>query len=159
VSGTEESEEMFRKALEMDPGFSGAHLYRAFTLGIHGRFEESIRSSRQAVANLGRQMCALGFLGWALGRNGQLEEAQEILDEMEERVSEEGPDNCFYKSLVELGLGRKEQCLQSLEASVAVRGSHLWGMGLYPTGVFDEVSDEPRFQKILDRLGLVDYGG
>jgi tetratricopeptide (TPR) repeat protein len=158
VSGTEKSEEMFRKALEMDPGFTGAHLYRAFTLGSHGKFEESIRSARQAVANLGRQMCALGYLGWALGLNGQVEEAQEILAEMEERVSEEGPDNCFFKSLVELGLGRKEQCLKSLEAAAAVHGCHLWAMGVFPNGVFDELSDEPRFQEVLERIGFASYG-
>ena len=99
-------------------------------------------------------MCALGYLGWALGRNGQLEEAQEILAEMEARVGEEGPDNCFFKGLVELGLGQKEQCLESLEAATAVRGSHMWALGCYPTGVFDELCDEPRFLKILDRLGL-----
>jgi serine/threonine-protein kinase len=156
VTGIEKSEQIFRKALEMDPEFTGVHLYRAFALGMHGRFEESIRSSKQAIARLGRQMCALGYLGWALGRSRQAEVAKEILDEMDEIGKKEGPGNFFFKALVELGLGRREQCLNSLEAATAVRGSHLWGMGVFP-GVFGELYDEPRFQEIRKRVGFSNY--
>ncbi len=149
------ADEMFRRALEIDPRFAAAHLYRGWILGLHGRLEESIRSLNEAIGILGRQTIALGFLGWALGANGQSEEALEILEEIETKTLEEGPDNSFFKVLVEISLGRIDDALESLEKAVEVHGAGLWALAIYTsTPWWGSLGGEARFQKIVQRIGL-----
>lgn len=154
VTGLEKADEMFRRALEFDPRFGAAHLYRGLVLCLHRRFEESIRSLNEAIGIFGRQTIALGLLGWALAGNGQTEEALEILEEIKTKLIEEGPDNSLSKSLVELGLGRADDALDSLEAAVEVTGTGLWGLEIYTPGPWGLLKGKARFQKIVQRIGL-----
>ncbi|MEJ2147678.1 MAG: protein kinase [Acidobacteriota bacterium] len=154
-------DEMFRRSLELDPRFASAHLFRGWMLSLHGRFEESIRSLNEAIGILGRQTIALGFLGWALAGNGQTEEALEILEEIEAKLQKEGPSDGFFKALIELGLGRTDDALDSLEAAVEVCGTHLWALGFYgpsPSIRFANplapLRGEVRFQQIVERIDL-----
>lgn len=157
----ETGDEMFRRSLEIDPRFAASHLFRGWMQGLYGRFEESIRSLNEAIGIFGRQTIALGFLGWALGGNGRKEEALEILEEIETKLREEGPSASFLKALTELGLGRYDDALDSLEAAVEVCGTHLWALGFLrpgPSNPFAHplgaLKGEARFQRIVERIGL-----
>ena len=77
------------------------------------------------------------------------------------KLREEGPDSSLFKAEVELGLGRVDDAMDSLEAAAEVFGTHLWALGFYApspsspsTNPFDPLKGKPRFQKIVERIGL-----
>jgi hypothetical protein len=102
---------------------------------------------------MGRQPAALSTLGFAFGKAGHKAEAEEILDEIENRILAEGKHFMLYKSLVQTGLEKEQEALASLELATKVAASSLWALEFYRR-YFDSLVSEPRFQKVLEDIGL-----
>lgn len=76
----EESEEHFRRALELEPDNSSALNSLGYTLALHARkLEESVRLVRRALELRPDEGSYLDSLGWAQFRLGRLAEAEEAL--------------------------------------------------------------------------------
>ncbi len=89
------------------------------------------------------------MLAYALGKNGQKEEAQEILNYLlNKREAAFVP--AFMIATVYMGLDDHEKALDWLEQDIADggQGHFIWGLKADP--IFDPVRNDPRFVKVLD---------
>jgi adenylate cyclase len=146
----EEAIHQYRKALELDPGFFMAHwgLSRAY-LQL-GRHEEALRELQYPGSDyLGFSRPAL--LGYAHAVAGREAEARRILAELRTRrdAGEYVAPTAF--ATIHIGLGEKDRALDWLERHEADRGARIF---LKVDPIFDPLRTEPRFQRLLRRLGL-----
>ncbi len=95
-----------------------------------------------------------GFLRHAYAVSGRREEAMTVLDDlMEEQAGGDASGwNSWNMALTYTGLGEREQALDWLEQAYEEHASALILLKITPA--FDTLRSEPRFQALLEKVGL-----
>lgn len=138
----------FISVLELDPKQFGAQGGLGNAYVLKGMYGEGIAAFQRALDISGQYK---PHLGWAYAMAGRRSEAINILNEVK--------DPSQQKSIQHLGLaklygalGEKDLAMEQLEKAYAKRqGGILW-LKVNPT--FDNLRSDPRFQNLLQRIGL-----
>ena len=93
----------------------------------------------------------LGFLGWAYALASRLGHAHRILQELKERTQTEYVAPMAF-GYIYVGLEQKDQVMEWLEKAYENRDPFL---NLLTSSHFDKSRSDPRFQNLLQRMGLV----
>jgi len=147
---SDEAIEQLRKTLELDPNFAPAHLRLSLALVHKSRYEEAIAEAEKAVTLSGGNPRYLGFLGYAYGVGGRRQDAERVLDQLQEQSSQ-GYVSAYSRAFVYLGLGSKENAFGWLERAYQARDP---GHFLKVNPLFDPLRDDPRFTDLLRRMHL-----
>lgn len=99
---------------------------------------------------------SLGHLGYAYGRTGQANAAQQTIARLEEDVRRDGIGR-YEIALVYAGLGRKQDAFKWLEEAYRVHDVGLVYLKVDPC--LDPLRDDPRFADLLRRVGLATMPG
>ena len=142
------------KAIELDPNYPLARLWLGIAYQEESRYEEAIREIQKAVELLGFLPFFSGFLGHAYAVTGNSTEAQKVLDELLAMAGRKHVD-AFSVALVYVGLGERDSALDWLEKACDNHSGWLTQMAKNDPRL-DGLRLEPRFQRILRRMGLVD---
>jgi serine/threonine protein kinase/tetratricopeptide (TPR) repeat protein len=134
----DEAIEHCNKTLELDPNYATAHRILGWTYEETGQFAAAIKAHAKAAALSGDSPNFRGQLGRAYALAGRIDEAREILDELKE-LSTRTPIS-------------KDQALEWLAKAVDERSDHAPYLMVNPR--VDPLRSVPRFQKLLDRMGL-----
>ena len=110
-----------------------------------GRIADGIATLR-AAANAHFNPQTLGYLGYALARAGQREEAQRML------ADPKGPNE---EALIYAGLGDKDRTIDALER-MAARGAQRAGQYLYSPEVAALLAGDPRLPPLRKKIGLLE---
>jgi serine/threonine-protein kinase len=95
----------------------------------------------------------LGALGQTYALAGNSERAKALIDELNVlALHRHVPATCY--AVIQLGLGNKECALQWLEKSCGQRDLSVATVGVHP--VYDGLRSEPRFNALLEKIGLQD---
>lgn len=141
----------YERALELFPGYW-------FVLQLvgqiplwRGRFEEAVPILEESVAAAGDALDPLPDLACALARCGREPEARKILERLE-ATSEERYVSPYHLAIAHLGFEDHEAVFDSLDRAVELRD---WRV-VWPTfnPLFDPVWDHPRFQALLQAIGM-----
>jgi tetratricopeptide (TPR) repeat protein len=125
-----------------------AHTMLARIYGAQGRHDEAIEQARLGRQLLGNRPDALDAHAYALAVAGMRREALEVLDTL--RKLEPTPH--FSIAYVYVGLGQKEDALESLRKALADRA---WQMGMLNVEcAFNDLKSDPGFQAILKEVNL-----
>ncbi|HET6892578.1 MAG TPA: protein kinase [Pyrinomonadaceae bacterium] len=143
--------EHYRKALELDPVFSWGHLFIGQVYVQQGRYEEAIAEIKKAIASSEGNVRDVATLGHAYAVAGKRSEALKILAELQERAKQKYVSPYFI-ALVYVGLGEKDQAFAWLEKAYQERHPYLILIKVEP--VFDVLRSDPRFQDLVQRIGL-----
>ena len=141
----------YGKALELDPDFFMAHWGRSRALLQMGRYREAT----EALEPRGTDYVGffrLGLLGHAHAAAGRESEARRVLDDLEARAREGTYVAPTEFAAIYIGLGDFERALDWLERHEADRGARIF---LRVDPMFDPLRSDPRFVRLLQRLGLV----
>lgn len=141
------------KALDLDPNFPLAHAYLAGPLVCLGRYDDAIIECRKAGALSGGSNYAAAFLGYTYGISGQEEKAAELLKMLLD-LSEKGYVSAHLISLIYIGLDDKDNAFKWLNMACDERDNWLVWLKIHP--VFDSLRSDPRFNDLLERVGLND---
>ncbi len=145
----ERAVESFTETLRLHPGFPPAYAGLGFTYLSEGKYEDAIAAFRRARLE-SRNASFLGWLGLAYARAGKRTEAVATLDELEQ-ASTTGHGR-VPAALVHAALGNVERAFEFLEIAYDERESELvWLNTLLP---FDSLRGDPRFDDLLQRIGL-----
>ena len=143
--------ERVERALEVDPDSMDALLVRGGVHEASGRLDLAIDDYRAAVARSLRYTIALAFLGHALGRRGDREEAEEILRRLE-TLRQTQHVSAMDSALVALALERFDEVFQWLEAAVAEKSG--WLVYLKTDRRLDPLRGDARFESLLRAVEL-----
>jgi len=145
----DKAERQARKTLEIDPQFFLAHYYLGEVLQFKGHLSEAIAEFQKAV-DLNGDPDSLGMLGQAYARNGQKDEAQKILLQLNEEAKSRyvAP---YASALVYLGLGEKERALDDLERAYQ-RGDTNYLFVIRVDPMLDDLRGHPRFDALVQKI-------
>ena len=94
---------------------------------------------------------AQAFLGWAYGVTGRKDKALEVLAELERRRAQ-GYLSGVVLAMVAIGIREKDQAFQWLDRAIDDRDCLV--ATLKHHSVWDGVRSDPRFDKVLTRVGF-----
>ena len=144
--------EQCRKTIEMDSNFHEAHWFLGWAYEQKAIYDKAITEFQKAIAFSGGSARMLAELGHAYGLAGKRAEAEKILDELKE-LSKQHYVSPYNLALVYTGLGDKDQAFEWLNEACEDRSGLL--IYLKTQHSFDSLYDDPRFQEILCRVGLL----
>jgi eukaryotic-like serine/threonine-protein kinase len=148
----DESVTQSQKTLEMDPGFMPALFYLARAYYEVGNNREAIEIAEKLVAASGGLPSLTAFFGY-MCTGGKSDESRKILETLLPLTSSgEVYISPFAMALIYAGLGETDKALQWLEKAYAERSLLIVYLAVDPA--FDNLRSEPRFQKLLQQIGL-----
>jgi TolB-like protein/Tfp pilus assembly protein PilF len=146
-----ESDDAYRAAAEIDPGFAWTHVLQSWSFEARGDYASAVASLRTAIARSAPSSLASGELAHALGKLGQRDEAALILSQLEE-AAKTGYVSAFDLSRACEGLGRRDEAMAALARACDERTPLVLFLKSDP--VFDPMRPDPRFAALLARMGL-----
>ncbi len=142
---------VYRELTDMAPDFYKGHSSLGRVLALMGRYDLAIESFERARRLGGEVPSILAALGEVLARAGRVEEAHGLLHELTALSQTRWvPASCF--AILHLGLGDYPTVLTYLEAATDQREVPVTALKVHP--IYDPLLSEPRFQRLLQRIGL-----
>jgi TolB-like protein/Tfp pilus assembly protein PilF len=140
-----------QSVLEMNQDFPLAHFWLGRTFQQKAMYEEAVAEYQKAEAVLGSWPPAKAAIGNAYGQWGKKDEAQRVLDELNE-LAKERYVTPYGTALVYAGLGQKDKAFAALNDAYDERSHWLVWLKLDPR--WGELSSDPRFAELVRRIGL-----
>lgn len=138
-------------AARAHPRFGLAHYFLGQCLEAMGHGDKAVEPLRHAVMLSDERSETLAALGHSLGSQGQTEEAEGVARRLANRARR-GYVSPALRAQVQLGLKKGGAALDLLEEAAEVRAAELVWLGVQPA--YDPLREEPRFQALLERVGL-----
>lgn len=146
----EESLALTRELLAAYPTFYIVHTVLALNQAKKGTTQAAIFEFEKSLA-LERHPYTLMWLGNLYGVSGRQQQALEIIHELARRS---GPNQAYAypTAVIWAGLGENDKALDWLDKAFEERESDLVMLKVEPS--FDRLRPNPRFQRLMRRLGL-----
>jgi TolB-like protein/Flp pilus assembly protein TadD len=147
----ERAAEQGRKALEMEPRLGFAHWIIGVACALAGRHDEAVAALKRAVEVSDGGLVFKAHLAYAHAVAGEGEAARRILAELTD-LARSRYVSAYYFAITHLGLGETAPCLDALESTLEERSGFPAFLKVEP--MFDPVRSEPRFARLVERVGL-----
>ena len=142
---------VYREITDMDPHFFKGYSSLGRVLSLMGKHDLAIASLERARELGGDVPSVLAALGDVMARTGRVEEARAYLQELTEMSRARWvPASCF--AVLHIGLGDYPSALTFLETATDRREFSVTALKVHP--LYDPLRSEPRFQRLLERVGL-----
>jgi TolB-like protein/DNA-binding winged helix-turn-helix (wHTH) protein/Flp pilus assembly protein TadD len=145
--------EELQAVLEMEPDFPRAHGILIEAYVQQGRFAEAL----EQIKVLRRFQHSPYPWVWAqlayiYGRRGSQAQAQYAISQLKKETAGTTFSATAPLAVAYAGVGRKDEALECLEQAYKERSNALTGIKV--DHVYDSIRDDPRFQTLLQRVGL-----
>jgi len=140
-------------AREMDPSFLPVRNTLAWNYAQAGLRERAIEQARFAVDASGRATTFLSTLGYAYAVSGMVDDARQILRELEES-GQRRTVSAYPMALMRLALGERDLAFDLLEGAFRERDWFLVLAKVDPR--LDPIRSELRFSNLLHQIGFSD---
>jgi len=132
-----------------EPDYAPGYDWLGMAYVLLERYDESIKVYEKAATLSGRMAEILGGLGHAYGEAGRMDEAREILEELNFHATKSYVPPVQI-AFVEAGLGNTDEMFKLLERAYREKSWELAFMREEPW--FDHLHSDPRFVDLLARL-------
>ena len=147
----EEAVTRYRRVLETETGFAPGHYYIGISLQELGQYDEAIRHFERMIEISGPFSLYLGAIAHGYGRAGRTVDAERVLAQII-HLSKQRYISPFSFVLAYDALGRVDDALNALEATLEERNAWLWFLPVEPR--FDRLREDPRFAPMVEKHGL-----
>jgi tetratricopeptide (TPR) repeat protein len=144
--------EQFRTVMEMEPNFPRARIL-ALVYVQRGKFAEAIAQVESWRRTTGDEW-SWASSAYVYGRSGSPAKAKKAVAVLKRR---HGKVNPIAMCVAEIGLNHKDEALAWLEKAYAMHAGPLTALKVDP--VYDPLRGDPRFAKLLERIGLATQPG
>lgn len=142
---------VYREITDLDPDFYKGYSSLGRVLALMGKYDLALDSLERARKLGGDVPSILGATGEVLARIGRVEEARGYLDALTE-LSKTRWVPASSIAVLHLGLGDHDAALTFLETATDRREFSVTALKVHP--LYDPLRSEPRFQRLLERIGL-----
>jgi serine/threonine-protein kinase len=143
--------DQYRKTLDMEPNFAEARFQLALTYEGKRMYEEAAVEYEKS-ANLFDDKTMMAWVARAHALAGRRDEAEHFLKELD-AMSRERYVSPYFNAMIYAALGDKDRAMEGLERVYQDRSYYV--VWLKIDTVFDSMRDDPRFQELLRKIGLV----
>jgi serine/threonine protein kinase/tetratricopeptide (TPR) repeat protein len=147
----DEGIEQLRRTVELDPNYAVTYWTLGLLLRKTGHYESAITEGEKGVKLSGGSPLMCAALAHTLGAAGRTTEALQMLDDLTKLATQNYIAPYFFAG-IHIGLGENDRALEYLEKSYEEH-SH-WLIYLHIDPSMDGLRDNPRFQDLLQRVGL-----
>jgi TolB-like protein/Tfp pilus assembly protein PilF len=140
---------VFKKLIEMDPNYDAAYGLMAYCHVAKGQFKDAIAAFYEAIRLGDKSTSIQVYLGEAYASNGERQKAEAILKELQNTKEYVSPGEL---AVLYGALGDKEGAFASLNKAYADHDLQLQFLKVDPS--YDRLRDDPRFQELLQKVGL-----
>jgi len=147
----EDSLVWYRRAIELDPRFDGAHTDLARSLEAVGRFDEALAEYEEGRRLSGGVAGPNFGLGHLAASRGNAAEARRILDELIAARSTRVV-SAWGIAALHASLGDVDAAFRWLDVAVEEKATGLIFLRVHPR--IDALRGDPRFAALLKRVGL-----
>ena len=148
---TEAAVAQLEEAVKLDPSFPLQYWFLGKAYLQAGRHEQAIEALTEAATHPSVIVMAKSALGYAFATSGNPRKAREIIEELLE-LANTGPVDPVLIAVVHVGLQELDQAVGRLYEAFEERSMHLPMIGV--ESYFDALRTHPRFQELVDRIGL-----
>ena len=142
------AERQMREILALDANFDGAYWYLSSTLAAQGRIEEAIAVQEKGVELVRRAPFFVALLAMWYARGGRTMDAEQLLQELVD--GQRCPP--VWLAMVCGELGYKTRAFEYLDQAIEEHDDQVSFMAVDHR--FDSLRDDPRFDLVLQRVGL-----
>ena len=136
------------KAVEMDPTFYFAHVVLGVALQAKGELADAIAEYMKAQ-QLGDDLESQPLLAFAKAQSGDKNAAVQMLAELDE-LSHHRYVRAYYRALLCLSLGKRDEAIRWLEQSVTDAGPDNPYIRVHP--FLDPLRGDPRFEALAEKV-------
>ncbi len=147
----EKAMEQVRLAMEIDPAYFFNFVWAGMIRCEEGAFDEAITVLRKAAQLSGDAPFALGWLGMALARSGDVAAAHKVLDQLHAMATQAYVLPTSF-AWIHLGLGEIDQAYTWLGRAIDDRDPIIIPIKTYP--FLDPLRNDSRFQYLLRKMNL-----
>jgi serine/threonine protein kinase/tetratricopeptide (TPR) repeat protein len=147
----DEAIEQLLRTVELDPNYPVTYWILGLLLRKTGCYGQAMTEGEKGVKLSGGSPMMRAALAHTLAAAGRTTEAVRTLDELTELATHRYVAPYFFAG-IHVGLGENDRAIEYLEKSYAER-SH-WLIYLHMDPSMDALRDNPRFQNLLQRVGL-----
>ena len=147
----DEAIDQCRRTIEMDPNFAVAHWHLGLAYEQKQILDAATEEFKKAISLSGGSPLMRAALGRAYAKSQKKHEANEMLNELNERAKRQYV-SAYEVAKIYVALGNSEQAFQLLEKAYAEHSFHLANLNVCPQ--FKSVRSDPRFQDLVQRIGL-----
>ena len=140
----------FQKTLELGSKSSQPHIGLGQNYVQMGRHEEALAALDQAAALAGDVNWVKGVRGWVLGLAGRIDEAQQVLGELQKTAAGQKVDPVAF-AYGHMGLGEHDRAIAWLRKAYEERSAE---MVFLRTPTWDSLRSEPGFIQLMKDVGL-----
>jgi tetratricopeptide (TPR) repeat protein len=147
----EEALQAALRCIEFEPEYARGRATLGWALMKNGRLDEGLAELEKAVGLAPASTLYLAQLGEAYALAGKIEQAREVLHELEQ-WSQERYVSPYHLAYVHTGLGEPERAMDYLERTYDERAGSLYG--IQGSFLFTPLRSHPRFQALLRKMNL-----
>jgi TolB-like protein/DNA-binding winged helix-turn-helix (wHTH) protein/Flp pilus assembly protein TadD len=140
-----------RKTIELEPDLYTSYLYLGLAYEGKKMYPEAISEFEKADSLSGGNPIILGALGHTYAMSGNKDKAHEMLRNLA-RIGKHRHVPGLYPAAINAGLGDKDEAIRWLSKAVEDRSDYCILLGIEPEA--ENLHSDPRFQKLLHRIGL-----
>ena len=140
-----------RRTIQMDPNFAVAHWYLGLAYEEKQALDAAIEEFKKAISLSGGSPLMRAALGRVYANSQKRHEANEMLNELNELAKRQYV-SAYEIATIYVALGNNEQAFQLLEEACTEHSFHLVYLNVSPQ--FKSVRSDPRFQDLVQRVGL-----
>jgi serine/threonine protein kinase/Tfp pilus assembly protein PilF len=142
-----------REIIELDPNFPQGYLQVGNVLQQMGKFEEALEMCRKAVRMMSSAPLPLYNLCFALVACGQLDEAREIVENLE-TTARDRYVGTYFLAMSNLAIGETDRTFYYLQKAIDEKNHWLLWLGTEPK--LDSIRSDARFEKLYEQdKGLI----
>lgn len=141
-----------QQTLELDPSYALAHLHLGRAYTAKGMYPEAISEYRKAKDSLGEAPAIVMAIGYTSAKAGDRSAARKALEELKAQSKQRYVPTLYFAA-IHTGLGDSKEGISLLETAYREHYGYLVYLNVDPMA--DSLRSTPRFQVLLQRLGLM----